>query len=103
MIDDGRMTISFTPPSAPTVARCIADARALVEGEQFVAQARCVDALLDCLNAAVRVSVVDTVLEILSDIAHVKLVKAAEFSSALDFVQMSLQVDAAFDHLELMP
>lgn len=46
---------------------------------------------------------VDTVLEILSDIAHVKLVKAAEFSSALDFVQMSLQVDAAFDHLELMP
>ncbi len=92
---------TFNPPISPTVATCVAQARTEVAEERFVAQAECVDVLLDCLNAAVRPVVRDFITEALSAIASVRLVRAEEFVASLDQIQMALQVDAAFDHLEL--
>ncbi len=91
----------FNPPATESVATCVARARLDVAGERFVSQSSCVDALLDCLNAAVRPTVEVFIIEALQAVAHLRLVKVAEFVAALDEIQMALQVDAAFDHLEL--
>ncbi len=91
----------FTPPDAPTVAGCVVDARTASAGSDYLSQAHCVDWLLDCYNAAVRSSVRHVVTEMLSDISGVTLVPAPAFADMLDQVQLALQVDAAFDHLEL--
>ncbi len=91
----------FTPPDAPTVASCVADARSASAGSDYLSQAHCVDWLLDCFNAAVRPSVRHVVAEMLGDISAVTLVPAPVFDDMLDLVQLALQVDAAFDHLEL--
>lgn len=91
----------FTPPAAPTVASCVADARAASAGSTHLSQARCVDWLLDCFNASVRASVRGVVGEMLTRIAFVNLVTARDFAEMLDHVQLALQVDAAFDHLEI--
>ena len=91
----------FTPPDAPTVAGCVTEARNESAGSEYLSQARCVDWLLDCFNAAVRPSVRHVVAEMLGDITGVTLVPGRVFSDMLDHVQLALQVDAAFDHLEL--
>ena len=91
----------FTPPTIPTVAACVADARSSLPVEGYVSQKHCVDWLLDCYNAAVRPSVRAIVAEKLAEISHVRLVAAEAFAQALDHVQLALQVDAAFDHLEV--
>ena len=59
------------------------------------------DWLLDCFNASVRPSVRGVVGEMLTRIAFVNLVTARDFAEMLDHVQLALQVDAAFDHLEI--
>lgn len=91
----------FTPPSAPTVAACVADARSTTPTEGYLSQKHCVDWLLDCYNAAVRPSVRAIVTEKLAEISHVGLVAADAFAQMLDHVQLALQVDAVFDHLEI--
>ena len=91
----------FTPPSAPTVARCVVDARSSIPSGQFLSQTHCVDWLLDCYNAAVRPSVRAVITEKLAEISHVGLVAVAAFTQMLDHIQLALQVDAAFDHLEI--
>ncbi len=91
----------FTPPATSTVAGCVADARSSSAGDAYLSQTHCVDWLLDCYNAAVRPSVRAVLLEKLSEFSHVNLLTAADFFGALDQVQLALQVDAAFDHLEV--
>lgn len=99
------MMTTFEAPQIPTVASCVAEARARIErghaGEAHLSQGPCVDWLLDCLNASVRTSVRAVIAERLSEIAHVNLVTRHWFVETLDHIQLGLQVDAAFDHLEV--
>ncbi len=92
---------AFTPPVIETVASHLAAGRSKAATETNLSQAHCVDVLLDCMNAAVRVTVKEVVADVLTRIAHVNLVTAEEFRDMLDLVQMALAVDAAFDHLDL--
>ncbi len=91
----------FTPPHMTTVAGCVAEARAHIVDHAYLSQGRCVDWLLDCLNAAVRSSVRTVVTEKLDTIRGVTLVAGPAFADMLDEIHLALQVDAAFDHLEL--
>ncbi len=91
----------FTPPATSAVAGCLADARSSAASDAYISQAHCIDWLLDCYNAAVRRPVRAVLVEKLQEFGHVNLVTAAEFFCALDLVQLALQVDAAFDHLEI--
>jgi hypothetical protein len=91
----------FTPPATSTVAGCVADARSSAGDDAYLSQTHCVDWLLDCYNAAVRPSVRAVLVEKLTEFSHVNLLTATEFTGALDHVQLALQVDAAFDHLEI--
>lgn len=91
----------FTPPQTNSVATWVSAARIATDGQQLVAQVDCVDWLLDCLNACVRPSVGAIIEQHLTAIAHITVVRAADFVRALDEIQLALQVDAAFDHLEL--
>lgn len=86
---------------SPTVAGYVADARTKTSNEAYLAQADCIDWLLDCWNAAVRPAVRSVVGEILAEFRHVSLVTSRDFDRALDHIQMALQVDAAFDHLQV--
>lgn len=95
------MSAETSSQVSPTVAGCVAAARSHSSNEAYLAQADCIDWLLDCWNAAVRPAVKAVVAELLSEFRHVNLVTAADFTRALDHVQLALQVDAAFDHLEL--
>lgn len=101
------MMTTFATPQVPTVASCVAEARARIEigdpGETHLSQGPCVDWLLDCLNASVRTSVRAVISERLSEIAHVNLVTRRWFLETLDHIQLGLQVDAAFDHLDVRP
>lgn len=91
----------FTPPAISTVASCLADARSSTAADAYLSQTHCVDWLLDCYNAAVRPTVRAVLVEKLSEFSHVNLLTASAFLEALDHVQLALQVDAAFDHLEV--
>ena len=92
---------AVTDRMSPTVAGHVADARAKLSNDAYVAQSDCVDWLLDCLNVAVRSAVRAVIVERLNDIRHLNIVAGTDMASALDHIQMALQVDAAFDHLEL--
>ncbi len=92
---------TFTAPSAPTVAGCIREAREVAGQQAYLSQSACVDVLLDCLQASVRRSVRAIIEHQLQILISRGLVTAAEFNDMLDHVQLALQVDAAFDHLEI--
>ncbi|MDH3681448.1 MAG: hypothetical protein OEV40_16035 [Acidimicrobiia bacterium] len=83
------------------VSAWVASARADVANEQVLDQSRCVDWLLDCLNAARRPTVRAIICEALAGLSQARTVAGAEFRLALDHVDLALQVDAAFDHLDL--
>lgn len=87
--------------SQTTVASTIATARNRINGEDFVAVADCVDTLLDCFNAAVRPDVKDVVQNLLPEFTTGNVRKAADFKAALDEIQLALQVDAAFDEVDV--
>lgn len=95
------MSAESSSKVSPTVAGCVAEARTKTGSGAYLAQVDCIDWLLDCWNAAVRPAVRAVVEELLSEFRHVNLVTADDFARALDHVQLALQVDAAFDHLEL--
>ncbi len=77
------------------------DARRATTGQQFLSQARCVDWLLDCLNAAPESSVRAVILGTLTDYAHVRLVEAPTFVASLDRIESTLELVTRFDELEL--
>ncbi len=97
------MTVTKPIPSSayPTVAATIEQARDRIDGEDYVPVADCVDTLLDCFNAAVRPDVKDVVQHILPAFSNGNVRKAEDFSAALDEIQVALQVDAAFDEVDL--
>jgi hypothetical protein len=94
------MSTTDQPTPAP-VTRSIATARAAIAGEQILGQSRCVDWLLDCLNAARRPGVRTVICEAIASMSEVRALTAADFRVALDSIQLAVQVDAAFDHLDL--
>ncbi len=90
--------------AAPTnISEKVAEARTAIGEEQYLAQSRCIDWLLDCLNAAMRPTVRTIIEDSLTDMAHVNLVTGVEFRASLDEIQLAAQVDAVFDRLELNP
>ena len=95
------MMSAFTPPIAPTVASHVAGVRTKMPSGAHLPQSYCVDWLLDCLSAAVRPAVRAILVEKLNAVRHLSVVVASEFSETVDHVQLALQVDAVFDHLEL--
>ena len=94
------MTMTSAPIPAPISAQ-VAEARTAVGQEQYVAQSRCIDWLLDCLNVAVRPTVRSIIEESLADMVHLNLVTGDNFRASLDQIQLAAQVDAVFDHLDL--
>lgn len=91
---------AFTPPTAPTVASHVAAVRTNTPSGSHLPQSYCVDWLLDCFSAAVRPSVRAILVEKLNGIRHVNLVAASDFIETVNHVQLALQVDAAFGHLD---
>ncbi|MCP3989753.1 MAG: hypothetical protein GY724_11810 [Actinomycetia bacterium] len=90
--------------AAPTnISEKVAEARTAIGEEQYLAQSRCIDWLLDCLNAAIRPTVRTIIEDSLSDMAHVNLVTGDAFRASLDEIHLAAQVDAIFDRLELHP
>ena len=83
------------------VTRHVESARAAIAGEQILGQARCIDWLLDCLNAARRPGVRSVICEAIASISQVRALTAQEFRLALDAIQLAFEVDTAFDHLDL--
>jgi hypothetical protein len=92
------MTSTTTPAD---VVRAVAAARSATGTQEYLAQTRCVDWLLDCFNAAVRPTVRSTVEDALRDIVHVNLVRGVDFQASLDLIELAADVDTAFDHLDL--
>lgn len=93
-----------TPPietELPTVAGLLARARLELADEQYIARGVATDWLLDLLNAALRPPVRRVVLSALADFSHRNMAPAPEFFGALDRIQIALQVDAAYDEVEL--
>jgi hypothetical protein len=88
-------------PTSTNVTEQVAEARSAVAEHQYLDQSRCVDLLLDCLNAAIRPTVRSIIEGSLSGMAHVRLVAGDEFRASLDEIQLAAQVDAIFDDLEL--
>lgn len=87
-------------PSASIVG-AVALARSSAGNDQYLTQSRCVDWLLDCLNAAVRPAVRRLIMQQLSAMLHLNLVLGSEFQACLDQILLAAQVDAAYDQLEL--
>lgn len=83
------------------VAGYLATARTAIAGEQILGQSRCIDWLLDCLNAARRPGVRAAICEAIDSIADVRALTAKDFRHTLDHIQLALEVDTAFDHLDL--
>lgn len=83
------------------VAQEVAVARAAMAGEQIVTRSRCVDWLLDCLNAAKRPTVRAIVLEELTALSQARILRTSDFEQSLDAIQLALQVDEVFDHFQL--
>ncbi len=93
------MTTQPTDPA--TVTRYLDEARLATVGHQILGQARCVDWLLDCLNAARRPGVRDAICGALAAIADARALTATDFRKSLDDIQLAVEVDTAFDHLDL--
>lgn len=93
------MTTERTDP-AP-VSDYLDKARLAAEGHQILGQARCIDWLLDCLNAARRPGVRTAICEAIASICEVRALTAVDFRRSLDNIQLALEVDTAFDHLDL--
>lgn len=89
------------PVPVAAVTAWVASARADVADEPILDRDRCVDWLLDCLNAARRPTVRAIICNMLAAVAGANTVTGADFQLALDEVDLALQVDAAFDHLDL--
>jgi hypothetical protein len=94
------MSTTDQPTPAP-VTRYVAKARAATAGDQILGQSRCVDWLLDCLNAARRPGVRAVICEAIASISQARALTANDFRKALDDIQLAVQVDTAFDHLDL--
>ncbi len=92
---------TVSPLTETTLTSCVSEAREGTGNETFLSQSRCVDALLDCLNATVRPSVRDVAAEALASISLLRLVKAEDFRRALDQIEMALAVDSIFDRFDL--
>ncbi len=90
-------------PTSDRIANTIASARAEINGAQYVPVSDCVDWLLDCLNVAERPDVKDVIIRILPDFSNGNIRKTRDFEQALDEVELALQVDEAFDSLDLDP
>lgn len=93
--------MSTDQTTSTPVGRNLVAARSAIAGEQILGQARCVDWLLDCLNAARRPGVRSAICEAIESIAHARALTASDFRLALDGIQLALEVDTAFDHLDL--
>lgn len=94
------MTMTTAPIPAGISAQ-VAEARTAIGGAKYLAQSRCIDWLLDCLNAAVRPTVRSIIEDSLTDMVHVNLVKSDDFRASLDEIQLASQVDAIFDRFQL--
>lgn len=97
----GSITPAQTRTPAPgdpaTVRQLLADAYALAATSEYLNQSSCVNALLDCLNAATRPSIRSTISEALSEISRVRLVRARTFRVSLDSIQLALKIDQVLD------
>ncbi|MEL7155349.1 MAG: hypothetical protein AAFN30_01980 [Actinomycetota bacterium] len=87
--------------SLAPVTREVAVARAAVAGEQIVPRSRCIDWLLDCLNAARRPTVRAIIVDELTALSPARNLRTADFEHSLDQIQLALQVDEVFDQFVL--
>lgn len=81
----------------PPVQLRLSDAYELAESGDLLSQLRCADALLDCLNASSREAVRSTVRNALADISRINMVRASDFRTMLDGIQLALRADQIFD------
>lgn len=78
------------------LTRTLADLHRSLDGAHLVTQARCVDGLLDCYNAASSELVRQLVTDLLSDIRHLSAVRAPAMRARLNEVSAALAVEQAF-------
>ena len=91
-----------TEPTSPApVSEYLDQARLAADGHQILGQGRCIDWLLDCLNAARRPGVRTAICEAIASISSVRALTAVDFRRSLDDIQLALEVDTAFDHFDL--
>ncbi len=74
----------------------LADLQRLLDGPALVTQSRCVDGLLDCWNATGSDLVRHLVGDLLSDIRHLRAVRAAGLRARLAEISAAVSVEQAF-------
>lgn len=92
--------IHYDPAEAqplPAIELELSDAYQLAESGELLSQGRCIDALLDCLNASTREAVRLGINDALRSFAKLNMVRSKDFRTALDRIQLVLRADRVFD------
>lgn len=88
-------------PAGSGLVDCIREIHTAIEGAKYLSRAACVDWLLDLLNSAGRTSVKEMIRDQLVIFSSGNLTTAEMFVTALDLIELAVEVDSAFDPLDL--